>query len=80
MTYGLHNSSARGAIFDGFLVFGICAFFGFRLLIRGIRGDILDNVGIPIAGRSWFVIGGLLLILPLVAFAFFAWKQGYFGS
>jgi hypothetical protein len=64
----------------GFLVFGICSFYGLRFLARGLRDDILDNSGSPIAGRSWFVVGGILLIVPLVAFAIFAWKQGFFGS
>jgi hypothetical protein len=63
----------------GFLVFGICAFFGLRFLIRGVRNDICDDSGSPIAGRSWFIMGGAFLVLPLIAFSFFAWKQGYFA-
>jgi hypothetical protein len=65
---------------DGFLVFGASAFLGARFLIRGLRDDICDGSGIPIAGRSWFIIGGIFLLLPLVVFSLFAWRQGYFGS
>jgi hypothetical protein len=80
MNYALQNSTAHGAMGGGFLVFGICAFFGLRFLIRGLRDDIYDDSGNPIAGRSWFIVGGTFLLLPLVAFSLFAWKQGYFSS
>jgi hypothetical protein len=63
----------------GFLVFGICAAFGLRLLYRGIRGDVYDSSGTPIAARSWFIAGGIFCLLPLVAYSFFVWKQGYFN-
>jgi hypothetical protein len=66
-------------IFGGFLVFGLCAAFGLRLLYRSIRDDVLDSSGTPIAGRSWFIIGGIWCLVPLVAFSPFAWRQGYFG-
>lgn len=79
MNFELQNSTAREALDGGFLVFGICAFFGLRFLIRGLRDDIYDNSGSPIAGRSWFIVGGIFLLLPLVAFSLFAWRQGYFG-
>jgi hypothetical protein len=80
MNYAHQNSTAHGAAGGGFLVFGICALYGLRLLIRGISGDILDDFGTPVAGRSWFIVGGILLMLPLVAFGLFAWRQGYFRN
>jgi hypothetical protein len=64
----------------GFLAFGICAAFGLRLLYRGIRGDVNDTSGTPIAGRSWFIGGGIFCLLPLVAYLVFIWSQGYFDS
>ena len=66
-------------IFGGFLVFGLCATFGLRLLRRGIRDDVLDASGTPVAGRRWYIIGGVLCLVPLAAFSVFAWRQGYFG-
>jgi hypothetical protein len=74
------NSSASEAIGGGFLAFGICSFFGLRLLLRGLRDETLDSSGHTIASRGWFIIGGLLMQVPLIWFALFAWKQGYFGS
>ena len=73
-------STASEAIGGGFLAFGICSLFGFRWLLRGIRDDTLDASGHPTASRGWFIVGGLLLQVPLLAFTLFAWKQGYFGS
>ena len=74
------NSTAAEAIWGGFIAFGVCSFFGLRLLLRGFRDDTLDSSGHPVASRGWFIIGGILLQLPLVGFVFFAWKQGFFGS
>ncbi len=67
-------------IWGGFLALGICAAFGLRLLYRGIRGDVCDASGTPIADRGWFIAGGLVCFLPLVAYSIFVWKQGYFAS
>jgi hypothetical protein len=67
-------------IAGGFLAFGICAAIGLRLIYRGVRDDICDASGTPIAGRSWFIIGGIFCLLPLIAYSLFLWKQGYFGS
>jgi hypothetical protein len=64
----------------GFIVFGICAVFGVRLLYRGLRDDIYDRSGMRIAGRSWFIVGGLFCMVPLVAYLVFLWRQGYFVS
>ena len=68
------------AIGGGFIAFGLCGAFGLRILYRGIRNDVLDSSGTPLAGRSWFVVGGILLMLPLIGYTFFVWRQGYFGS
>lgn len=73
------NSNAFEAISGGFLAFGIFALFGLRLLWRGLRDDILDSFGHPIASRGLFILGGGLLILPLAGFLVFTWKQGFFG-
>jgi hypothetical protein len=62
----------------GFLVFGVCAVYGLRLMYRGIRDDVYDASGTPIAGRGWFIAGGIICWLPLIAYAVFIWKQGYF--
>ena len=76
----LSYSSPGEAIHGGFLVFGLCAAFGLRLLYRGLRNDILDSSGTPVAGRSLFIVGGILCLLPLVAFVIFLCKQGYFRA
>ena len=65
-------------IWTGFLAFGIFAAFGLRLVYRGFRGDVLDSSGTRQAGRGWFIAGGTLCMLPLVAYALFIWKQVYF--
>lgn len=78
MTQHVYSSPGQ-LIFGGFLVFGLCAAFGLRLLFRGIRNDILDSSGAPVAGRSWFIVGGVLCLVPLIAFSVFAWRQGYIG-
>ena len=67
-------------IWGGIFVFSLCAAFGFRLLFRGLRDDVIDSSGTPIAGRGWFIIGGIMLVLPLPAFLLFIWKQGYFAN
>jgi len=75
-----NNSLLNYRIWAGFLAFGICAAFGLRLLYRGIRSDVNDTSGTPIAGRGWFIGGGIFCLLPLVAYFVFVWKQGYFDS
>src|SRR5262249_10322705 len=74
------NSTPSEAIWGGFMAFGICSFFGLRLLLRGLRGDTLDSSGHTVASRGWFILGGMLLQLPLVGFTLLAWKQGFFNS
>jgi hypothetical protein len=74
------SSTASEAIWGGFLVLGACSFFGLRWFVRGLRDDTLDSSGHPIASRAWFIIGGIMLQLPLVAFTAFAWRQGFFAS
>ena len=66
------------ALWGGFFMFAICSFYGFRWLMRGIRNDILDSLGHPVAARSWFIVGGVLMQVPLAIFAVFAWRQGLF--
>jgi len=75
-----NNSLLNYRIWAGFLAFGICAAFGLRLLYRGIRSDVNDTSGTPIAGRGWFIGGGIFCLLPLVAYFVFVWQQGYFDS
>jgi hypothetical protein len=74
------NNSAKDSILAGYIPFGICSFWGFRLLIRGLRGDVLDASGMVTAPRSLFIIGGILLQLPIIGYTIFVWKQGFFGS
>jgi hypothetical protein len=74
------NSTPTEAISGGFLVFGICSFWGLRLLLRGIRGDVLDGSGHVVASRGVFIFAGIFLQLPLIGFTAFAWKQGYFSA
>ena len=66
-------------MWGGFIPFGLCSFWGLRLLLRGLRGDILDSSGMEIASRGWFIIGGISLQLPLAGYTYFVWKQGLFG-
>jgi hypothetical protein len=73
-----NNPLLHFRIWGGFVAFGVCAAFGLRLLYRGIRGDVCDSSGTPIAGRGWFIGGGLLGLSALVAYTVFVWKQGYF--
>jgi hypothetical protein len=74
------QSSARETMWAGYIPFGLCSFLGLRLLVRGLRGDVLDSSGMAVASRGLFITGGILLQLPLVGYTFFVWKQGLFGS
>ncbi len=67
-------------IWGGIIVFGLCAALGLRFLYRGIRGDNLDSSGTPVAGRGWFIVGGIVMVLPLVGYLQFIWRQGYFAN
>ena len=71
---------AQYTISAGFIAFGLCSFWGLRLLLRGFRGDVLDSSGMETASRGWFIAAGTLLQLPLVGFTVIAWRQGFFGS
>lgn len=62
------------------MAFGLCSFFGLRLLLRGLRDETLDSSGHTVASRGWFILAGVVFQLPLVGFTVFAWKQGFFGS
>jgi hypothetical protein len=75
-----HSLLMHYRIAAGFIAFGLCAVFGLRLLYRGLRDDIYDASGMRLAGRGWFIAGGILCMLPLVAFFLFIWRQGYFGA
>jgi len=72
------NWLLHSRIWAGFLAFGICAAFGFRLLYRGLRGDVPESFGTSQAGRGWFIAGGILCLLAFVGYTLFVWKQGYF--
>jgi hypothetical protein len=72
--------SASEVMWAGFIPFCICSFWGLRFVIRSFRGDTLDSSGSVAASRGWSLIGGLLAQLPLVAYTYFVWKQGLFGS
>ena len=61
--------------YAGFIAFGLCSVWGLRLLLRGVRGDVLDSTGMETASRNWFIAGGILLQFPLIPFTLFAWKQ-----
>ncbi|HOW68389.1 MAG TPA: hypothetical protein P5186_07145 [Candidatus Paceibacterota bacterium] len=74
-----NNPLLHYRIWSGVLVFGIGAAIGLRLIYRGIRGDVCDKSGTPMAGPSWFIGGGILCLMPLVAYLVFVWKQGYFA-
>lgn len=71
-------STAEHAMVRGFVVFGIVAVCGARVLYRGIRQDIADNTGIPNGSRWWWIIAGAVLQVPLIGYAVFAYKQGFF--
>lgn len=72
-------SSAEEAVWSGFIAFGCCSFCGARILFKGIRGDILDGAGLELAARPWFYIAGILLQIPLLIFAIFQWRHGFFN-
>jgi hypothetical protein len=72
-------STPGEAIRAGIIVFAILAIFGLRLLYRGLRGDVLDASGNPVAGRMWFIGGGLTCLLVFIAFMIFIWQRGFFG-
>jgi hypothetical protein len=71
-------STAQEGILGGFIAFGVVSFFGARLFIRGLQNDINDAYGHPVASRAWFLIGGVLFQAPVIAFALFVWRQGFF--
>ncbi len=48
----------------------LCSVFGVRFLLKGVRGDILDDSGIPKAPRWLYFAGGIGLQIPLVLYAY----------
>ncbi len=77
MVHPMDRLEIARRVWGGIFVFGICAAFGLRLLYRGLRGDVLDASGMPTAGRAWFICGGVVMLLPLVVFMIYLWRQGY---
>ena len=67
-------------MFNGFVVFGICSIVGLWLLWRGLTDDTADHTGISNGSRWWWIIGGVLMQLPLIAYTLFAQRQGFFGN
>jgi hypothetical protein len=65
-------------IAGGFVGFGVLALLGLRLLVRGIRDDIYDWLGERSAPRWSYILAGVLLVLPLVAWIAFLSHQGWF--
>ena len=70
--------SLDGRIAVGFLPFVLLALIGLQLLARGVRGDISDWLGHASASRAWFLIGGIFLQLPLIAWIAFLVHQRWF--
>jgi hypothetical protein len=73
-------SPAEHAVVRGFVVFGIVALCGARLLFRGIKKDIVDATSVPNGSRWSWIVGGIVLHIPLIGYTFFAYRQGFFGS
>jgi hypothetical protein len=65
---------------SGLLVFGAGAAWGIRLIYRGVRNDIFDSAGGRVAGRVWFIGGGIVLVTIFIGYIFFMRRQGYFSS
>jgi hypothetical protein len=79
MDFGSYTT-AQEAMWAGFIPFGLCSYWGLRLLFRGLRGEIADSLGAAVAPRTVFMVGGILLQLPLAGYTLFVWRQGLFGS
>ena len=48
-------------------IFLVSAAIGFQLLRTGLRKQMAKDVwGIPLAGRGWYIVGGLGLVLVSV--------------
>jgi hypothetical protein len=72
------RASLNGRVAAGFFGFIALALFGLQLFVRGIRDDIYDWLGHAPASRAWFIVGGIFLQLPLVAWIAFLIHQGWF--
>jgi len=72
------GTTLNGRIAAGFFGFVVLALIGLHLLIRGVQGDIYDWLGHARASRAWFLIGGIFLQLPLIAWIAFLIHQGWF--
>ena len=80
LTRLLTHITARQAMWAGYIPIGLCAFWGIRLLARGIRGDVCDSSNTPIASRSSFITVGIFLLLLFIGYTLFVWKHGLFGT
>lgn len=59
------------SIGGGFIVFGFVAFYGLALFLKGVSGDTLDWLGHSVAPRWLYILSGIVLQIPLIAFAVF---------
>ena len=71
-------TTAEEGIWGGFFAFGVASIFGLRLIIRGLQNDTNNSSGHLEVCRGWFITGGILFQLPLIAFLLFVWRQGFF--
>ena len=69
-------TTAPEAMESGLLVFMVGAIWGIRLIYRGARNDIFDSAGVCVAGRSWFIGGGIVLLTIFIGYILFMWRQG----
>jgi hypothetical protein len=53
----------------GFFVFGLCSAYGIRLIYLGATNRIIDSSGMQKAPRWMYIVGGVLMQLPLIAFS-----------
>jgi hypothetical protein len=74
-----NGSNEHEAIWNGFIALGLCSLWGWRLLIRGLRGEIFYGPGQVAAPRSWFIGTGILLQLPLIGFCLVVSQSGLLG-
>ena len=56
--------------------FWILAFWGLRLIYKGVRGDIYDGWGERNAPRWGYIVFGLLCEAPLIGYLVFLHKLG----
>ncbi len=64
--------SGSGGSFTLILIAGLLALYGLRLIYRGLDNDTTDGTGHQLASPWWFIVGGILMLLPL---AFAIWLK-----